>query len=151
MVVSESCGTGRTLLRFLAIDASGETERCLLSEIIPPWIYDVVVKVRLFHLVFFCYLSSWTDFQILREVSQQTRSAEQAATEVWGGGTIGNGRRLGQAPQRTKPQEMLKFLVLFIVQNPYLISTTLLSFNSVSIYISEEGVQISSGEGGKTF
>lgn len=44
VVVSESCGTGRTLLRFLAIDASGETERCLLSEIIPPWIYDVVVK-----------------------------------------------------------------------------------------------------------
>ena len=68
-----------------------------------------------------------------------------------GGGTIGNGRRLGQAPQRTKPQEMLKFLVLFIVQNPYLISTTLLSFNSMSIYISEEGMQISSGEGGKTF
>lgn len=43
--MSESSGTGRTLLRFLAVDASGETERCLLSEIIPPWIYDVVVKV----------------------------------------------------------------------------------------------------------
>ena len=46
MVVSESSGTGRTLLRFLAIDASGETERCVLSEIIAPWIYDVVVKVK---------------------------------------------------------------------------------------------------------
>lgn len=50
MVVSESSGTGRTLLRFLAIDASGETERCLFPEIIPGWIYDVVVKVSHFSI-----------------------------------------------------------------------------------------------------
>lgn len=47
VIMSESFGTGRTLLRFLAVDASGETEQCLLSEITPPWIYDVVVKVKL--------------------------------------------------------------------------------------------------------
>lgn len=45
MIISESSGTGRTLLRFLALDASGETERCLLSEIIPSWVFNVVVKV----------------------------------------------------------------------------------------------------------
>ncbi|KAK3699744.1 hypothetical protein QZH41_015597, partial [Actinostola sp. cb2023] len=44
LIFSESSGTGRTLFRLLASDASGENEGYLLSETVPQWVVDVTVK-----------------------------------------------------------------------------------------------------------
>ncbi|XP_031553302.1 WD repeat-containing protein 48-like [Actinia tenebrosa] len=44
LIFSESSGTGRTLFRLLAIDASGENEGYLLSETVPSWVVDVTIK-----------------------------------------------------------------------------------------------------------
>ncbi|EDO41779.1 predicted protein [Nematostella vectensis] len=44
LIFSESGGTGRTLFRLLAMDASGENEGYLLAETVPQWVVDVTVK-----------------------------------------------------------------------------------------------------------
>ncbi|XP_020905705.2 WD repeat-containing protein 48 [Exaiptasia diaphana] len=44
LIFSESSGTGRTLFRLLASDASGENEGYLLAETVPQWVVDVTVK-----------------------------------------------------------------------------------------------------------
>lgn len=44
LIFTESSGTGRTLFRLLVSDASGENERFLLAETVPPWAVDVTVK-----------------------------------------------------------------------------------------------------------
>ena len=47
LIFTESSGTGRTLFRLLVSDASGENERFLLAETVPPWAVDVTVKVTI--------------------------------------------------------------------------------------------------------
>ena len=52
VILTESSGTGRTLFRMLAADASGENEGCVLAETVPPWVMDVTVKVIFALLIF---------------------------------------------------------------------------------------------------
>ncbi|XP_065651987.1 WD repeat-containing protein 48 isoform X3 [Hydra vulgaris] len=44
LVFGEGGGCGRTYCRVLVGEASGENESALLSETVPTWVYDVVVK-----------------------------------------------------------------------------------------------------------
>lgn len=45
LVFGEGGGCGRTYFRLLVYDASGENECAILSETVPSWVSDVVVKV----------------------------------------------------------------------------------------------------------
>lgn len=44
LVFGESGGCGRTYFRLIVGDANGENECSILSETVPSWVYDVVVK-----------------------------------------------------------------------------------------------------------
>jgi len=44
LVFGESGGCGRTYFRLLVGDASGENECSILSETVPAWVFDIVVK-----------------------------------------------------------------------------------------------------------
>jgi len=46
-VFGEGGGCGRTYFRLLVGDAVGENECAILSETVPSWVNDVVVKVTL--------------------------------------------------------------------------------------------------------
>lgn len=44
----ESGGCGRTYFRLLVGDASGANECSILSDTVPGWVYETVVKVTIF-------------------------------------------------------------------------------------------------------
>lgn len=62
----EGGGCGRTFFRLLVADAVGENECVILSETVPHWVYDVIVKVGV------SFLFGQAEFPVIEDIGKQS-------------------------------------------------------------------------------